>query len=172
MASGSLLTRWSRYIRWHNYGASGQLISRRPVRHSGWVSRPPRARDGDRTSQSRRRGSLPAPNPPRPRAPQSPTRSPVPNSRSESPTIRPSRWFAKPLGQDDHPSSSFPASMLPTRDNLPGTSTSRPFPRAGVHLVYGDDVWPLHQPRSAPNRQLPWAEIRRAIDQATNNRVT
>jgi len=36
--------------------------------------------------------------------------------------------------------------------------------RAGVHLVYGDDVWPLHQPRSAPGRQLPWAVIRQAIE--------
>jgi hypothetical protein len=42
--------------------------------------------------------------------------------------------------------------------------------KAGVHLVYGDDVWPLHQPRSAPNRQLPWAEIRRAIEQAAIGR--
>ena len=31
--------------------------------------------------------------------------------------------------------------------------------RAGVHLVYGDDVWPLHEPRSAPGRTLPWAVI-------------
>jgi hypothetical protein len=34
---------------------------------------------------------------------------------------------------------------------------------AGVHLVYGEDVWPLHTPRSAPGKQLPWAEIRGAI---------
>jgi hypothetical protein len=40
--------------------------------------------------------------------------------------------------------------------------------KAGVHLVYGDDVWPLHEPRSAPNRQLPWGPIRQAIEQATN----
>jgi hypothetical protein len=31
--------------------------------------------------------------------------------------------------------------------------------RAGVHLVMGDDVWPLHEPRSAPGRQLPWEAI-------------
>lgn len=31
--------------------------------------------------------------------------------------------------------------------------------RAGVRLVYGDDVWPLHRPRSAPGRQLPWQAI-------------
>jgi hypothetical protein len=37
---------------------------------------------------------------------------------------------------------------------------------AGVHLVYGDDVWPLHTPRSAPGRQLPWHEIRDAIQAA------
>jgi hypothetical protein len=35
---------------------------------------------------------------------------------------------------------------------------------AGVHLVYGDDVWPLHEPRSAPGRPLPWAAIREAIE--------
>lgn len=31
--------------------------------------------------------------------------------------------------------------------------------RAGVHLVMGDDVWPLHEPRSAPGKQLPWDAI-------------
>lgn len=32
--------------------------------------------------------------------------------------------------------------------------------RAGVRLVYGEDVWPLHRPRSAsPSRQLPWQAI-------------
>jgi hypothetical protein len=30
---------------------------------------------------------------------------------------------------------------------------------AGVRLVYGDDVWPLHRPRSAPGRVLPWSAI-------------
>jgi hypothetical protein len=30
---------------------------------------------------------------------------------------------------------------------------------AGVRLVYGEDVWPLHRPRSAPSRQLPWSAI-------------
>jgi len=30
----------------------------------------------------------------------------------------------------------------------------------GVDLVYGDDVWPLYEPRQAPpDRRLPWAEI-------------
>jgi hypothetical protein len=44
--------------------------------------------------------------------------------------------------------------------------------RAGVHLVYGDDVWPLHEPRSAPDRDLPWTAIldavRAAITPATS----
>jgi hypothetical protein len=31
--------------------------------------------------------------------------------------------------------------------------------RAGAHLIYGEDVWPLHRPRSAPSRQLPWQAI-------------
>jgi hypothetical protein len=31
--------------------------------------------------------------------------------------------------------------------------------RAGVHLVIGEDVWPLHKPRSAPGRELPWSTI-------------
>jgi Flavoprotein len=31
--------------------------------------------------------------------------------------------------------------------------------RAGAHLVYGEDVWPLHHPRTAPGRQLPWHAI-------------
>jgi len=39
--------------------------------------------------------------------------------------------------------------------------------KAGVHLVYGDDVWPLHQPRSAPGRRLPWYAIRQEIEEAT-----
>ncbi|TCP57288.1 flavoprotein [Tamaricihabitans halophyticus] len=30
---------------------------------------------------------------------------------------------------------------------------------AGVHIVMGDDVWPLHTPRSAPGRELPWTAI-------------
>jgi hypothetical protein len=39
--------------------------------------------------------------------------------------------------------------------------------RVGVHLVYGDDVWPLHEPRSAPGRQLPWAAILATIREVT-----
>ncbi|RSN36185.1 flavoprotein [Amycolatopsis sp. WAC 01416] len=38
--------------------------------------------------------------------------------------------------------------------------------RAGVHLVYGDDVWPLHEPRSAPDRELPWSAILSAVNGA------
>lgn len=31
--------------------------------------------------------------------------------------------------------------------------------KAGVHLLYGDDVWPLFEPREAPpDRDLPWAK--------------
>jgi len=37
---------------------------------------------------------------------------------------------------------------------------------AGVRLVYGEDVWPLHRPRSAPGRQLPWLAIIDAIRSA------
>lgn len=37
---------------------------------------------------------------------------------------------------------------------------------ARAHLVYGEDVWPLHEPRSAPNRLLPWLAIRHAIEDA------
>ncbi|MEQ7009373.1 flavoprotein [Actinopolymorpha sp. B17G11] len=38
--------------------------------------------------------------------------------------------------------------------------------KAGVHLVYGEDVWPVHKPRSAPGLPLPWKAIRRAIEDA------
>jgi hypothetical protein len=37
---------------------------------------------------------------------------------------------------------------------------------AGVELVYGEDVWPLHEPRSAPGRPLPWRAIRQRIENA------
>ncbi len=31
---------------------------------------------------------------------------------------------------------------------------------AGVHLICGEDVWPLYEPRSAPaGRPLPWPHI-------------
>ncbi|MGH3326496.1 MAG: flavoprotein [Streptomycetales bacterium] len=36
--------------------------------------------------------------------------------------------------------------------------------RVGVHLIYGPDVWPLHEPRSAPGRELPWQAILEAIE--------
>jgi hypothetical protein len=35
--------------------------------------------------------------------------------------------------------------------------------RAGASLVWGEDVWPLHRPRSAPGRTVPWDVIRSAI---------
>lgn len=39
---------------------------------------------------------------------------------------------------------------------------------AGVHLVYGEDVWPLYEPREAPSgRELPWHAIRAAIEAVT-----
>jgi Flavoprotein len=41
--------------------------------------------------------------------------------------------------------------------------------RVGVDLVYGDDVWPLHEPRSAPGRQLPWQAIRERIQAAIHH---
>ncbi|ONI68195.1 flavoprotein [Kribbella sp. ALI-6-A] len=35
----------------------------------------------------------------------------------------------------------------------------------GVDLVYGDDFWPLREPRtSAPSRPLPWSELLRRLD--------
>lgn len=37
---------------------------------------------------------------------------------------------------------------------------------ANVRLVYGEDIWPLHQPRSAPGRVLPWKAILREIHAA------
>ncbi|MGW3964139.1 flavoprotein [Amycolatopsis sp. NPDC005003] len=40
--------------------------------------------------------------------------------------------------------------------------------RAGVHLVYGDDVWPLHEPRSAPGRELPWSAVLDAVNTAVS----
>ncbi|MCE7008273.1 flavoprotein [Kibdelosporangium philippinense] len=35
--------------------------------------------------------------------------------------------------------------------------------RSGVRLVMGEDIWPLHKPRSAPGKELPWAAILDAI---------
>ena len=42
--------------------------------------------------------------------------------------------------------------------------------RAGVHLVYGEQVWPLHTPRSSPGRELPWPAIAEAIEEAMSSR--
>ncbi|HEX5404319.1 MAG TPA: flavoprotein [Pseudonocardiaceae bacterium] len=38
--------------------------------------------------------------------------------------------------------------------------------RAGVHLVYGDDVWPLYEPREAGPRELPWSAVLDAAEKA------
>jgi hypothetical protein len=36
---------------------------------------------------------------------------------------------------------------------------------AGVRLVRGEDVWPLHEPRTAPpGRRLPWPQIIELVD--------
>ncbi|MFD9815016.1 flavoprotein [Streptomyces sp. NPDC059080] len=41
--------------------------------------------------------------------------------------------------------------------------------RAGVHLVYGPEVWPLREPREAPaGRGLPWTAVLDAVDAATS----
>jgi hypothetical protein len=39
--------------------------------------------------------------------------------------------------------------------------------RVGVHLVYGEDVWPLYEPRVEPaGQQLPWAAVLEAANAA------
>jgi 3-polyprenyl-4-hydroxybenzoate decarboxylase len=43
---------------------------------------------------------------------------------------------------------------------------------AGVQLVYGEHLWPLHEPRSAPGRELPWASILEAIKAAVEQLPT
>src|SRR5215216_3200301 len=35
---------------------------------------------------------------------------------------------------------------------------------AGVRLLYGDDVWPLREPRDEAGRDLPWAAILSAVN--------
>lgn len=38
---------------------------------------------------------------------------------------------------------------------------------AGVHLVYGEQVWPLHEPRQAPpGKDLPWPALLQAVNDA------
>lgn len=38
---------------------------------------------------------------------------------------------------------------------------------AGVHLVYGPEVWPLYEPREAPSgRDLPWSAVLATVDRA------
>lgn len=41
---------------------------------------------------------------------------------------------------------------------------------AGVRLVYGPDVWPLHEPRTQPARVLPWGTIIAAVNEALASR--
>lgn len=44
--------------------------------------------------------------------------------------------------------------------------------KAGVHLVYGDDVWPLFEPRAAPpGRELPWKTILETANHAYAGRL-
>lgn len=38
--------------------------------------------------------------------------------------------------------------------------------RGGVRLVYGDDVWPLHEPRAGAGRVVPWEAILTAVRDA------
>ncbi|SDR05115.1 flavoprotein [Actinopolyspora saharensis] len=39
---------------------------------------------------------------------------------------------------------------------------------AGVHLLTGDEYWPLHEPRSAPaGKDLPWDKILDAVESAS-----
>lgn len=42
---------------------------------------------------------------------------------------------------------------------------------AGVHLVWGEDVWPLYEPREAPpGRPLPWPAILDLVEQVAATR--
>lgn len=42
---------------------------------------------------------------------------------------------------------------------------------AGVHLVYGEEVWPLYEPGAAPSgRPLPWAAILDVVERVTGHR--
>ena len=39
--------------------------------------------------------------------------------------------------------------------------------RGGVHLLYGEDVWPLREPRDVPSQvELPWAAVLDAVNAA------
>jgi hypothetical protein len=43
--------------------------------------------------------------------------------------------------------------------------------RHGVHVIDGEDVWPLHEPRQGdPSRPLPWTSILVAVDDALRER--
>ncbi|MBE1466115.1 hypothetical protein H4W33_005127 [Kibdelosporangium phytohabitans] len=43
--------------------------------------------------------------------------------------------------------------------------------RAGVRMVMGEDIWPLHKPRSSPGKELPWGAILDAIVSAVEGRA-
>ncbi|WP_007023302.1 flavoprotein [Saccharomonospora iraqiensis] len=38
---------------------------------------------------------------------------------------------------------------------------------AGVHLLTGEEYWPLHEPREAPGKDLPWERILDAVERVT-----
>jgi hypothetical protein len=42
---------------------------------------------------------------------------------------------------------------------------------SGVHLVYGEDIWPLHPRGGAPKKELPWSAIREMIEAAAAERT-
>ncbi|MFI1394668.1 flavoprotein [Streptomyces sp. NPDC020681] len=42
--------------------------------------------------------------------------------------------------------------------------------KAGVELIYGPEVWPLHEPREGPPvRELPWAAVMDSIQRTTTH---
>lgn len=42
--------------------------------------------------------------------------------------------------------------------------------KVGVRLIYGEHVWPLHEPRSTPDRSLPWDAILAETKHVMNRR--
>lgn len=42
--------------------------------------------------------------------------------------------------------------------------------RAGVHLVYGEEIWPLRPPKAPPDRPIPWSAVLDAVDVAVASR--
>lgn len=37
----------------------------------------------------------------------------------------------------------------------------------GAHLLMGEEYWPLHEPRSAPGKDLPWRKILDTVEEIT-----